>query len=358
MKFPGIKKINLQEGQNKGIKSLRQKIRDTAKVTMSIPFRELLEGLKNQSDDRPDELELPEALGSKRFFDIAREQLGMNRPKCAAKAANKGMKQEDVDLHVACILWTDIGNAMYDAAEKEGAIEAFKKAHELNDAIVPTIFNLGVAYQVNGELSKAEQHYESVLEINEACEEAWSNMGVVHFYRDEIDESEKATRKALKINSKSIFAMDNLASLLAIKGLFLDALDVCFDVIDIDDQFKQAWLKVGLIYFEQRSYDLSENALNKARGLQILDGMIAYHLGLISVAKGNLISAYTRLEEAMNIDPKSEIGITAWEKLKEQAALQNNMVMVSQAEKKIEKIKEAFEQQKDATPSTALAIAS
>ena len=331
-KFPGIKKVSIKEDKNQSSASFSKKIRDTARVTMSIPFSELLGDKGAANDDKPDEMKLPEKQGYKEYFEIANEQLKLNRSRCAAKAANRGMKEADVDAHEACILWTDIGNGMYDVSETEGAIEAFSSAYKLNDKVLPTIFNLGVAHQVKGNFAEAEKFYKKAHTIDPDRGEVWSNMGVVHFYREDLEKAEAATRKSLKINPKSHFAWDNLACLLAMKGNLVEALDACFEAIDLQDDFKQSWFKIGMIYFEQKNLDLAENAFNKAKGLAGLDAMIYYHQGHISLQKDNILSACYVFEKAMKIDKTCEMGPEAWTKLKEKALQQNNTVMSQQAE--------------------------
>jgi Flp pilus assembly protein TadD len=91
--------------------------------------------------------------------------------------------------------------------EAKQAYEHLLELAEKDESFQATAYgNLGIIYQIRGELDKAEEFYRKSLEIDKALgrqegmASQYGNLGIIYKTRGELDKAEEFYRKSLDIN--------------------------------------------------------------------------------------------------------------------------------------------------------------
>jgi tetratricopeptide (TPR) repeat protein len=103
--------------------------------------------------------------------------------------------------------WNQLGNLLRRIGELDKAIEVYEEvltlseAHHNQEGIAVAFGNLGVVYQTRGELDKAIEVYEKVLTLHhqEGIAVTFGNLGVVYKTRGELDKAVEFYEKSLAI---------------------------------------------------------------------------------------------------------------------------------------------------------------
>ncbi|MEM9400099.1 MAG: tetratricopeptide repeat protein [Verrucomicrobiota bacterium] len=319
--------------------SLHRIIRQTAQVTMRLPFR-INDDKKGNILDDPDKLNLKKELSADDCRRLAHEQLGLNRPKCAAAYAKKAESLSSNPFE-GCKLWTDIGNHCFDRNLLDEAINAFKWAYNLNPRVAATAFNLAVVLQVAEKYEMAKEKYELALKEDKDNAKLWCNLGVLYFQLNDIHEAEKATLRCLELRRNYTRAWDNLAGIFGAQRKYSESEEACYSAIAFDPDYKSSWLKLALIYYyEEDNMDKAEKAFETALGLGELDSMIKYHIAMIASRKNDIGHALTLCRDAVKVNDKADIGPKAWHTLKEAAQKNDDEETVKIADVTIKRLRE------------------
>jgi tetratricopeptide (TPR) repeat protein len=159
-----------------------------------------------------------EALTGQMLFNFDTAELGGVRsfePKPAADRSNIERQAES---------FFQQGLALEEAgAPIEKAIEAYRKAVELNPGAAGALVNLGTIYYRQRQYEEAEQHYQRAIEVDANYPLAHYNLGNLHDEQGDLTRAEKHYAKALELNPNYADAHFNLALLSERRGDFLKA---------------------------------------------------------------------------------------------------------------------------------------
>jgi predicted Zn-dependent protease len=97
----------------------------------------------------------------------------------------------------------------YEALEL--AIAEFDNARKLNPFYALAYNNLGLAYEAQGNMSKAMDAYTDATKADKKCVQAYNNLGVLSFVQGKAVEAARQFRKALEIQADYLPAQFNLA---------------------------------------------------------------------------------------------------------------------------------------------------
>jgi len=79
----------------------------------------------------------------------------------ASRAVNYFLKAAQIKPQAGT--WNNIGNIFFETGNRQKAIEAYKKAIEINPNLVDAYFNMGYTYFYMGKLPQAAKCFEEVL---------------------------------------------------------------------------------------------------------------------------------------------------------------------------------------------------
>ncbi len=157
-------------------------------------------------------------------------------------------------LNQAPLHYLQRGLALEQAGDLQGAIQAHRKAIELDPDFVQPHINLIQLYARAGEYAKAEQEYRIAVRLNPRRSDCYYNYGVLMFGLGKYSEAEQAFRKAVEINPYYAEAHNNLGFLLERQGHTRQALREFREAVEDQPDYRLARFHLGQILANQRDY--------------------------------------------------------------------------------------------------------
>lgn len=182
------------------------------------------------------------------------------------------------------------------------AVKYLHLAHHYNNSNILVIYDLGMSYDRLGNQEKCVLWYNKYLDIDPFAEHVWNNLGIVYskqgrmemacqafdysisispqfipayFHKAEllvafnlINEAIEVYNDLLVEDSANTRAMCNLANCHIQTGNFNDAMSLFRASLEISCDCADAFYGTGIIYFRQKKYTLSIDALKKAINLE------------------------------------------------------------------------------------------
>ena len=134
------------------------------------------------------------------------------------QAIAKGVNESELEE-----IYAALGNSYLELEQYEQAIEAQKKALEINPDYYQSWVNLGVVYRNMGDLDQAEASYNQALAIEPDYAELHASLGVLHIVRDEPEQAVIALERAIDLDPQLAVAHANIALAYAMVGRFEEA---------------------------------------------------------------------------------------------------------------------------------------
>ena len=207
-------------------------------------------------------------------FEAAMRALRLSGPEAmeTAKARLKAALDIDPKIWEA---WHDIGVISYKDGDDDGATLAFTRALDINKGHMPTLLARAEANRRAGRKAGARADYEAALKQSE---------------EDDPNRRDATTR---------------LASLLRDTGQYDDAVAVLRDTVRLNGASSKIYTELGLIYIQQKRYDLATLVLAKAVELDTgakKDPAIYNALALLYLRQGKAQEAFERFDQAASMD--------------------------------------------------------
>ncbi|HEY8831882.1 MAG TPA: tetratricopeptide repeat protein [Gemmatimonadaceae bacterium] len=161
----------------------------------------------------------------------------------------------------------------------------------------------GVALQLEGRHTEAEESYNRALEIDSSYPFAHNNIGVLIWHKSDTKNAINAFRRALQAPSPPVEARLNLAlGLFRRKHIDL-GLEAYRQVLSTAPEHPVAWNGIGLILVELEKYSDARNAF--ARAIQANPDFAEAHYNLSFTLSnlGDFSSALRETKRALSLDP-------------------------------------------------------
>ncbi len=149
------------------------------------------------------------------------------------------------------------GVHFYNEKEFSKAIQAYQKVIELDPAYVEAYNNLGIIYQLMGDVEKASAAYRKSTEINPRYEKGYNNLGILLLLKGRYDEALAAFEKALAVNSNNIESHINLGILFKKKGEWEKAIESYHKALAIDPLHRETHYNIALLYEQLEKMELA-----------------------------------------------------------------------------------------------------
>lgn len=94
----------------------------------------------------------------------------------------------------------NLGMALTDLGDFQGAINALKKASEMQKNWIPALSELGIAYRKNGDFENAAKQFRRVIELDDKFAAAHYNLAETEYRRGNIKEAKKEYEILKKLN--------------------------------------------------------------------------------------------------------------------------------------------------------------
>ena len=149
------------------------------------------------------------------------------------------------------------GVHFYNQREFSKAIQAYQKVIELDPTYVEAYNNLGITYQMVGDVDRASGAYQKATEMNPRYEKGYNNLGILLLLKGRYDEALEAFQKALAINSSNIESHINLGILFKKKGQWEKAVESYQRALAIDPLHRETHYNIALLYEQLENLELA-----------------------------------------------------------------------------------------------------
>jgi tetratricopeptide (TPR) repeat protein len=176
-----------------------------------------------------------------------------------------------------------LGNDYYRQDKYNNAIEAYRKAIELNPDYAEAYYNLGIVYGKQGDYVEAIKKFGKAIELKPGYAEAYDKLSIAYNYqgivcskRDEYVNAIEAYKEAIKLKPDYAEACDNL-------GI--------------------AYNNLGIIYYDQGEYAKAIEEFEKAKELKPKEAAVYYNLGNAYAKLDEYANAIEKYEKAIELNP-------------------------------------------------------
>ena len=204
-------------------------------------------------------------------FENAMRALRLGGPEAFDTAKSRLKAAIDADSK----LWEahyDLGVIAYKEGEDDAAVGHFTRALAVNKDHTQTLLARAEAHRRAGHKKEARVDYETALRTTE---------------EEDPNRRDAAAR---------------LASLLRDAGDFDDAVKVLRDTVRLSGVNAKIYTELGLIYIQQKRYELAELVLNKAVEADAKDPTIYNAAALLALRQGKAQEAFDRFDKAVSLD--------------------------------------------------------
>ena len=212
-------------------------------------------------------------------------------------------------------LWTDLGQAGFDAGQAVLVERAFVEALRFDPDELASQFNAALGYQLNHKYDLALETYLKANQIDPKHPKVWCNLGVLYFQTDKYPQAESALRFATMASPDYARAWDNLAAALGAQEKLDEALGACKRAVELRPEYPEAFFKMGVIYFTRGEF--SEAATQFENAAQ-LPAIAAYCHGFQAIIHARLeqpAEAEISVKRAVRSDPKCDLLWLAWNEI-------------------------------------------
>lgn len=241
-----------------------------------------------------------EALRSLGYLDGGSAAAGRKRTDRAAAAGEEaGVEESSPEIH------NNLGRLHLRHGEPTEARREFEKALELDPDNADALLNLSNLHALQGRTAQAERLIQRALQVDPNSVAALAQLAELRRRRGELEGATALYRQALEIDRQP-FVYLGLGDVLQRAGRYEDALEAFRSVLELDPDSATAHYDLGVTYARmgrpEEAVDEYERALElQPGGLQA--AKILNNLGALAQAEGNLASAATFFERAVEASP-------------------------------------------------------
>jgi tetratricopeptide (TPR) repeat protein/TolB-like protein/predicted Ser/Thr protein kinase len=221
----------------------------------------------------------------------------------------EGALQKDPGFALAYSGLADANLLMYsqkkDKYWSERAVDAAKKAAQLNDKLPEVHFALGSAYAVTGQTVQAIAEDKRALELSPNSDEAYRRLGNAYKASGQKDEAIRALEKAVQLNPYYWYNQSALGNAYLQFGEMDKAVKAYQQVVQLEPENPIGFSNLGAAYFTMGKYDESIAAFQKS--LQIKPTADTYsNLGTEFFYQKRYPEAISMFEKAVEMSPEDE----------------------------------------------------
>ncbi|RLC78827.1 MAG: hypothetical protein DRI61_09160, partial [Chloroflexi bacterium] len=204
--------------------------------------------------------------------------------------------------------WYGLGIVYSDQGCYEEAIEAYRKAIELDSKFAAPWNGLGNVYYKQGRYEKAIEAYRNAIELDPKYAYPWNGLGWVYYEQGRYEEAIEAYRKAIELNPRFAAPWNSLGNVYYEQGRYEEAIEAYRKVIELNPNRGATYCALASIYRRLGRQKELEEHIRKARELLPPDDH--YNRACLESICGNVEEALEHLKLALEKDP----GMKEWAK--------------------------------------------
>ena len=165
---------------------------------------------------------------------------------------------------------------------------------------------LGYTYQSKELFSQAVDAYKKAIELDPQDVITWGRLGEAYYFQGKANEAIDALRKALEIDPMSIDLWNNISVIHREQKHFDEEMKAYIKLIELEPNKAKRWLDVGKLYNDLEKHDDAFIAINKAIELDPLDSNLYHLLGHNRSDKDQGASSIEAFKKAIEIKPDDD----------------------------------------------------
>ena len=178
-------------------------------------------------------------------------------------------------------LLNNMGVAYHDREEYEKAIEAYRKAIDLDPRYFETFCNLGTVYHDVKEYEKAEEMYKREIAINPKYPKVYNNLGALYNDTGEYEKAIDAYRKAIELRPDQMEMHFNLGLAYQHAGEYEKSIAAYKRAIRLKPDYPNAYNDLGVSYHKSGKLEKAIEAYEKALELDPDNAVIQNNLKMV-----------------------------------------------------------------------------
>ncbi len=173
-------------------------------------------------------------------------------------------------------------------------------------------FNLGVAYQKQGDLTKAANQYEALVAVDPTWGDAWLYLGAAQEQQGKVDQAVTTFEIGIRHAPENMELRAALISALRRDGRLDEAIQQSKEALEVNANHLGIYNNFGLAYLEKGDPAIARFIFTKA--LQQIEGAennawLHTNIGWAYYLDGNVPAAAQELEKAVKLDPELVPGL-------------------------------------------------
>ena len=200
--------------------------------------------------------------------------------------------------------YNNLGNTLSEQKRSAEAMDAFKKAIELNPQFYPPYNGLGNVLFDQNCLADAAAAYQKTIELSPKKSLPYNGLGNVRLYQKRIPEAIDAYQKAIEADPEYAFAFNNLGNALREQNSLGEAIVAYQKAIKIDPRYAMPYNGLGNAFFDQKRLDEAIGAYRKAIELNKNLPPPYNGLGNALLDQNHVADATAAFRKAIALNPK------------------------------------------------------
>ncbi len=201
--------------------------------------------------------------------------------------------------------WNLMGVILQAEEKSSEAVEALKKAIELNATAAQFHSNLGEIERQRGNADKALKSLRRAIGIDPEYAQAYNNLGIIYFDRGEFDEAEKNYAKAIELQPTYPEAHNNMGNALRALDRGEEALNHYEKALMLRENYPEAYNNMATVLRDKDMKEESEHAYRRAIQLKP-DYTEAYNnLATFLIQESQPDEALRILGDGLKVDEKN-----------------------------------------------------
>ncbi len=185
------------------------------------------------------------------------------------------------------------------AAPPKADRKGFKK-----EAIIK--YNQGLELYQQGNFNKAIEAYKKAIEIDDRMDRAYCNLGLTYIAQKNYTKAREAINKALSIKPDRAASLNGLASILYYQGKKEEAIEKWQETVKVDKNYASAYLNMGNAMESLGQTEEAHKAYATALTLKPDLPEAFYSLGILMIKEKKEVQALYLLGRAVELSPESE----------------------------------------------------
>ena len=200
------------------------------------------------------------------------------------------------------LLYNLLGELWLQAKDTGQAETAFKKAIDLDNALLPAYMNLGKTYHQAGKIDQALKEYETVIEKDPKVIQAHMLLGIIYETQKQFTQAQEQYEAILKLSPQFAPAANNLAWILLDQGGNLDmALSYAQTAREGMPNDPSVADTLGWVYYKKNAYLLAVSLLKEAAEKLPNQPVIHFHYGMAQLKNGDTAEAKKALQASLKL---------------------------------------------------------